>query len=395
VATRQWICAVVCETPITQQQVRALLGFALASRHGGIPDEIQFERGAVACDESLEALLTDIGVRVRRTSMDGGAVHAGTLKDRATGHFQGKGVIESNIRNHHNEQWTAPGQTGSDERLTAHANLETWKREALRRIEAGETPIAPSPEDMQARIFAAFERHNVGRPHGSLPELFEKNEVTGQLRKRHMTPNEYAKSLSDQAIRVLDERLLPLFLRKAVEVPVGKNGFRLNTWSYGRFDEDLQKYEGKTVTVYALKEMPDYAYVEELGRTVARFERPAYGAEGDLIDKKRAIESAKRNQYEALIARAMQADGPVTVDTVKFTSNPAPDRAASVCAPDALLQRAMAVRAGVALQVSKNDELDRRFDMSDLPASRRPAGESLSDSISAMREELAVMQSEI
>lgn len=361
VPTRQWICAVTCEANITQAQVRAMIGYAMAQAGGGIPDAMQFERGAVACTDELKALLEDLGVKVHRTSMDGGKVHPGALPDQASGHFQGKGVIERNIRTHHELQWQDAGQTGPDERRTAHANLETWKSEALRRLKSGETPLAPTTEQCQERIFSAFEAHN-NRPHGSLPETFF--EDNGEIKKRRMSPNEYAKSL-DSTIRLMDPRLIPFFTKPGIQIKVTKNGFRLGKFSYGRFDAALQEYEGKTVTVHEFENIPDYVYVQELKRMVERWDNVSYGAEGDLIDQKRAIETRKRNRFEEvkLLAASMGADAPVAVDNLRFMSNPTPERASTVCAPEALITRAEAMKQTVEQHKEAMAESERKFEI--------------------------------
>lgn len=224
--------------------------------------------------------------------------------------------------------------------------------------------------------------------------------VTRELKKRHMTPNEYAKSIKgEDAIRVMDERCFPMFGRKCSMVTVTKNGIRLNGFSYGRFNPALQEYQGKQVAAWGIKEYPDYCFVEELGGMVERWDNVSFGEEGDLIDQKRSIEKRKRNQFQQLMDNAMNADGPVTVDTVKFTSNPTPDRAVTVCAPDALLQRALTLRAGVELHQKALADSERRFE----PAQSNDSGDSqeapgrgtnLRDLIFALREEKMAMTEE-
>lgn len=354
VATRQWICGVTTETPIIQDQVRSMLGLAMATNSGGVPDNITFERGAIACDDYLEDLLSTLGIGVHRTSMDGGRVSQNATPDRAVGHPQAKGAVESGMRGHHRILWQAPGWTGPDERNTAHANLENVKAASIARAKAlkdaaqeaaanGRQLILLTAAQSRAAVFAALEKHN-NSPHGSLPRKVDPN--TGDI--RNMTPNEYALHLSDQSIRVMDERLLPLFFRRGYQVEVTKNGFRLHNVSYGRFDEDLQKLAGVQVMAYALPEHPEVAYVAELGRCVERYVAPAYGAAHDLNHRKAAIERSTRNRYEALVDEALAAPTPITLETTRFTRDPAPARPASYVAPEALLQRVSAISAGVA-----------------------------------------------
>jgi hypothetical protein len=390
-STREWICAVACETPIVQDQVRSLLGLAMADPRGGVPEQILFERGTIACDEYLEELLTCLGIRVSRTSMDGGLATPGGFTDRATGHAAGKGIIEAQIRMHHNQQWMAPGSTGPDERHTAQASLETWKAEAIRRAKNGEQLIAPTPDQWQARIFKALADHN-NREHGGLPSVLDPE----SMRTRHMTPAEYGLHLlktNPGKLRKLDEKCLPLFFARGIEVEINKNGFRLNNFSYGRFDEGLQALVGTRQTVFALPEYPEVAYVEGLGRVVERFDKPAWGEEGDLMGKKRHLEKGVRNQYEAMILRAMSAGSQVTVDSVRFPGR-VPAMQIENFATPAILERATRMQLAGAAHGEAQAEMEKRFEVPvpgaeavRLPASRPGLKERLAE----MQEEVGVL----
>ena len=386
VSTRQWIHAVACETPITQDQVRTLVGLGMADKAGGIPEEITFERGAVACDDYLQDLLEKLGVKVHRTSMDGGRAHPAFLPDRGKGHFQGKGVIESNFRRHHNLQWDASAQTGPDERHTAQARLETLKAEAVKRAKNGDFLILPTPAQWQARIFAAREEHN-RKPHTGLPRIVDPD--TGA--RRNMTPNEYARAMRKQEIRVMDERLLPLFFKRGLRVPVTKNGLKLNGEWYGKWDEDLQEYAGKTVMAYGIADMPQAVYVIELARCVDRAEAHRYGADDDAVGRKRRVERRKRNLYERMISRAVEEQGTVTADTVKFTANPVPDRALTICAPDDLLNRAAEIRAGVRKVSRRASARAERFDIDEKPNCVKQKRRGLLDKAGELEDQLAVL----
>lgn len=364
VSTRQWICAVACETPITQNQVRALVGFCLSSPSGGIPKVFKFEHGAVACDEYLEEQLTTLGIKVSRTSMDGGKVHPDFLGDRARGHFQGKGVIESNIRGMHNHNWALPSQVGPEERHTAQSRLETLKSEASRLAKDGEFLILPSPHEWQAIIFNALEKHN-NTPHSGLREIVHR--VDGE---RHMTPNESAQHLKDDHVDVMPEVLLPLFFQKGVRVPVTKNGFILNNQSYGRFDDDLQAFAGKSVLAYGIDAMPDAAYVVELGRCVERFKKTDYG-EAAPIDRKRAIEGKKRNKYEALISSALQSAGTEIAEIIRFTTNPTPNRRVDVVCPESMRNRVAEIDAATSRRREAKQASAARFDLNAEQPARR------------------------
>ena len=391
VSTRQWICSVACETPITQDQVRSILGLAMAQRSGGIPEEILFERGAVACDEYLERLLRDLGVAVHRTSMDGGTTHPGAIPDRPTGHWQGK-LIEANIRRSHALMWDAPLQTGPEERHTAHASLENAKREAVRRLEAGEQLITFRPEQWAGYVRHKDEEAN-NTPHSGLPQILVN---AGTNERRHMTPNEYAAHLVNSEsgkpqITVLSAALLPLFFQKGFEILVGRNGVIVNRHSYGRFDDGLQALAGKPVRVFALKEYPDVVYVEQLGRCVERYERAGYGG-APQIEAKRAIERAKRNKYEDLMVRAAATGQTLTAEAVMFTADTVPADARSEFAPAALLQRANALAANESDQAEKREASARRFDV-DLKSeiSNSPRGRGLIATAADVRDQIAAL----
>ena len=354
VATRQWICVVTSETKIVQDQVRALVGVAMAARSGGIPKRIKFERGTIALDDYLQGQLDLLGVGWGRTSMDGGASYPGAIPDRASGHFQGKGVVESNIRLHHDHAWDTLAGTGPDERTTAHANLETLKAEAIRRAKAGEQLILPTADQWPQLVLRSLERHN-NAPHGSLPERLDPE----TMQRVRLTPNEYGAVLlarEPAPVRTLDERCLPAFYQRGLQIPVTRNGITLNGHSYGRFDADLAAFAGQSVMAYSHPDVPAVAYVVELGRCIERYTKSAPGA-GEQIGQKRGIEAAKRNQHEALMARAIEAEKSITLETVAFTANPATEgRPISLLAPQAMLDRSHELRTGA----QKHREVERQ-----------------------------------
>ena len=387
-STRQWLCAVACETPITQDQVRALIGFGLASKSVGIPDQIHFERGAVACDEYLQNQLESLGIKVSRTSMDGGRVHEGACKDNPRGHFQGK-LIEANIRPLHGAFWDVHSQVGPEEKSTAQSRLETLKKTAEKLAKDSEFLILPTPAEWQALIAQKIEQRN-NTPHSALPEIIDPS--NGE--RRHMTPNERAKSMRDTSIRVMDERLLPLFFQKGVLVDVTRNGFRLNNVSYGRFEENLQALAGTKVTAYAMKDLPDVAYVVELGRCVERFEAVNWNDEDHgLIEKKRGIEKRFRNQYEKLIADAKSSASAGIAEVIRFTQNPTPERRFELVCPEGLHARANGITVGQRDHVKAQSKKAERFaPLGDSPAkSRRKSGKSLIRDTEEMRDHVAVV----
>lgn len=351
--TRKWVAFVATETPITQAQVRELVGFAMCQPGGGLPDVFKFEHGTVAGDSHLDQALDTLGVKVSRTGMDGGAVHPGAVADVATGHFQGKALIERGFRGHHDANWLVPAQVGTDERNTAPARLQRYIK--LEK-DAGRDPgivVLPTPGQWHARIKAAFEEHN-NTPHGGLPEI-----CTDQGEIRHATPNEIEKSLGDQGIRRMDEKLLPLFQVKGVVVPVTRNGFTLNNNSYGRFDEDLIKHD--KVLAYASEVAPGLAYVEELGRCVELYVKASPG-DSEQFGQKRHIEKVARNQHEALMAEAMASGDQRFIESMMMLSNPTPNRPETLVAPAAMVETVDRMQSSRAAFRDRRIEFDRRFE---------------------------------
>ena len=354
VRTRQWVAFVATETDINHDQVRELIGFAMANPMGGIPDTFKFERGTTACKPDLERLLTTLGAKVLRTSMDGGAAITGLVQDVAKGHFQGKGVIEANFRRDHNLEWDMPGQVGPDERNTAPARLENLKALAREARDRGEFLPFLRPEQWYPVFLTTMEKHN-NRPHSGLPEIVDPDSG----KPRHMTPNEMAWTLKDQPIRMMDAKLLPLFAARAEKVPVTRNGCLLNSNHYGRFDEELQKF--REVTLYASKNYPAIAYCHELGRCLNAYVKSEPGA-SDQFEAKRRMEQNFRNGQEELAAKLLESDKAGVFDVLMAARNPTPDRIVleTVC-PVELLQPAQGLEAGISAHKEGQARADARF----------------------------------
>jgi hypothetical protein len=336
-STRQWVSYVASPAKITHQQVAAMLGFSLASKGVGIPEEITFERGAVACTDHLEEVLTGLHVKVHRTSMDGGRVHPSAAPDVAKGHFQGKGIVESNIRGLHNTAALVASQVGPEEKRTAQARLPNLMKIALEAKKEGRAVVIPSDDDWHSLIRQMMETFN-NQPHGSLPKIVDPAQGI-----RHMSPNEYARHLQDQSIKVMDERLIPMFLDVTRRMQVTRNGIEINTRSYGRLDEGLQKLHGSFVEVFADPAYPDAVYVKQLGRCVDRYHKADPSGDSDQFHAKRSAEKRLRNGYEAVVDRAMAAaqEGVrMTLKTTQTTSNPTPNRMTELFAPEAMMSQA-------------------------------------------------------
>jgi hypothetical protein len=361
VATRQWICSVTSECPITQSQVRALVGYALASKQGGLPDRIRFERGTIACDDYLRDLLTDLGVSVSKTSMHEGAVAPGFMDDNAKGNFKGKAVVESNIRRGHNLEWDAPGQIGGNEREGSERQ-QALKLYAARMASNNQVAILPTAAEWQTFAGERLELNN-NTPHSGLPMVADG--VTGEA--RNMTPNEYAQHLSQADIRVMDESLLPLFFSKGVMIDVTKNGIRLNNETYGRFDQDLADLVGTKVTAYAVDEFPDAAFVVELGRFVQRYEKADFNENNGQYEQKIHRNKIKKSQYAQMIETALRSSGSEIAQLIRFTANPTPERHFSVVCPNAMKARSAHIEdAGEKLRTSQA-KAAARFDLAARP----------------------------
>src|SRR5581483_9786781 len=92
----------------------------------GYKTHILFERGATACSEAEQKVLETLtatlegvteepqsGIKVHRTSMNGGVRWVGAPRDKASGNAAGKGVIESFNRRLHYALLHLPGQRGN------------------------------------------------------------------------------------------------------------------------------------------------------------------------------------------------------------------------------------------------------------------------------------------
>lgn len=361
VSTRQWVAAVTSETPITGAQVRSLVGLAMASKSGGIPEEFTFEWGTVACDEYLHGLLTDLGVKVHRPLMDGGKTHAGAFSDRGTGHWQSKAVEERAFRTHHNILAQVPGQTGPDERHTAPANLETIKRQAMAEAKAGRPIILPGPRDWPGLIFGAFEAHN-NRPTSALPLIMD-----DQGAQRHMSPNECAQWRVMEPLKVLPETALPLFFVRGEVVKVTRNGVRLNEYTYGRFDPDLQKLQGKSVLVFAMREYPHLAYIQELGRCVEVDAKALPDGIGGEFERKMHCDKAKRSKYQQMVDSALASGVPLIASMTWVCRNATPARAVAQADAQTLSARAAGMKTAAEDAEAVRKLLEQRFDAPSAP----------------------------
>jgi hypothetical protein len=106
---------------IRQEDVEELLAHGLQTPGFGIgkgyTTYIKFERGATPCSEAAQEVLekmTNGGIQVIRTGMNGGITWVGAPRDVASGNAAGKAVIESFIRRLHYALLHLPGQIGNN-----------------------------------------------------------------------------------------------------------------------------------------------------------------------------------------------------------------------------------------------------------------------------------------
>lgn len=361
--TRKWVAFVATEHPITQAQVRELVGFAISQPAGGLPDVLKFEHGTVAGDAYLDDLLESLGVRVSRTGMNGGAVVPGATPDIATGHFQGKALIERAFRSHHDAIWNVAGQVGPEEKTTAPARLQRWIR-AQTDPDNPAHRFLPTGMEIHARIKEAMEKQN-NSPHSGLPEM-----VTESGEVRHATPNEIEAALATQEIRRMDSRLLPLFNLRGVSVPVTRNGFILNNNCYGRFDDDLARYE--RVLAYASEVTPELAYVHELGRCVEMYVKADPGDHTQYGRKEHSAKVAK-NRYQQAIAEAMASGDSVFLASMMMLDSPVKNRKEEIVAPATLVDRTNKIASAISAHRDRAAVLDNRFNapQPDAPVTRQ------------------------
>lgn len=121
VASRKILGWVIKDGPIGKEDVSALLARVL--RAYGLPIgytmHILFERGATACAPATETLLTSMWpgrIDVHRTSMDGGKSGVAGFWQSQSGHWMGKGWIESFMRTLAFYLQNIKGQRGGDYR---------------------------------------------------------------------------------------------------------------------------------------------------------------------------------------------------------------------------------------------------------------------------------------
>lgn len=125
VASRKIVGYVIREGNMRASDVDALMSrilrtCGLARRDSGYKSTFLFERGTVACSDQKQALLEAMfpgQIEIRRTSMDGGRNMPGDYAQAASGHWMGKGVIESFMRTLGYITRHIDGQRGSNYRV--------------------------------------------------------------------------------------------------------------------------------------------------------------------------------------------------------------------------------------------------------------------------------------
>jgi hypothetical protein len=159
-----------------------------------------------------------------------------------------------------------------------------------------------------------------------------------------MTPNEAAQARAGEELRVMPEEYLPPFFEAAQVVPVTKNGIRVYGGTYGRFDEELQRFE--KVRVYGLPELPGAVYVEELKRCVDLYLAATPDTASDQYAQKVRSTRDRRNLHQQVIDAARAAGMNIVLDRTYASSNPTPGRRVVVATSAALAERAKALAVG-------------------------------------------------
>jgi len=173
-----------------------------------------------------------------------------------------------------------------------------------------------------------------------------------------MSPNEYAIQMKDTAVRILDESLYQFFTQKTHQVPVTRNGVRINNVYYGRFDSELQAYQEVKIAVSS--DFPDICYCEELGRCLERYQKETICGDEQLTRKKH-IEKTHKNQLDAAMQKAIDDGLNFMREVVQTTDNPYPDRAMQIIAPQMLVERGRRIDGAVQAHRKKEAEHKRKF----------------------------------
>lgn len=179
---------------LKQGDVDELLARGLTTPGFGIGKDyvthIKFERGDLACSEAGQMILeagSNGRIKIHRTDMDGDVVWAGTAADKQSGHWAGKAVIESFMRNLDNRLQHLPGARGNRyenspanlgfedrhtntkrDSLTKQAKeLGLIRAEAIRRGEGSKIILPFSTfAQLSKAVMQAMDDHNRGRGHG-------------------------------------------------------------------------------------------------------------------------------------------------------------------------------------------------------------------------------------
>lgn len=260
--------------------VRGLVKAGYASPESGYFTELKFERGLVACAPALETVLTTIApgqLRVSRTGVDGGRNHPGDVKQAGSGHWMGKGEVESLMRTVAFGLQHISGQRGGDYRrqpaqlglkgrnsetglLEYHkgsqmheAALLTYADQAIAWWESlGTSPEEARPQIENGRLKIRC-LHSVVHVLDALKEFvanynaatdhrregFDWIECTGpdgKLMRRKESPDERAMhlALNHPTTRMSAEDASLLLTHTAKPVIVGKNGVTIKLGRYER-----------------------------------------------------------------------------------------------------------------------------------------------------------------
>ena len=120
---------------------RVLQSWGFAHPQAGYATTLKFERGCVACSPAKQVILEGLypgQIRVSRTSMDGGSNGPGDYRQASSGHWFGKGEIESFMRTLAFYTEHLKGQRGGVwKRQPAQLGTVTWRDDGTPRLTQG------------------------------------------------------------------------------------------------------------------------------------------------------------------------------------------------------------------------------------------------------------------
>jgi len=145
---------------------------------------------------------------------------------------------------------------------------------------------------------------------------------------------------------------------------VTRNGITVSGMTYGRFDPDLQKRAGESVTIFTLREAPDLIYVEDLARCIEVDQKISVGDNGEVFERKRGISKARRSQYEQMVKASIETGGSAIRDATWVGMDPVrARRSRTTVAPANLLAKASTIKDAVGISKVVQAAENGRFEL--------------------------------